>query len=71
MINENYVNKAPAKIVELLDRKLDYVPGEVYRIGNSYFVKPVDKKKQGITTHTLEWPKSKTQTTPNVNEDVE
>ena len=42
-------SKYPAKIVELLDRKLDYVPGEVYRIGNSYFVKPVDKKKQGIT----------------------
>ena len=36
-------------VVGILDRKLEYVPGEVYRIGNSYFVKPTDKKKQTIT----------------------
>ena len=41
--------KTPPKIVKLLDRKLDYVPGEVYRVGTAYFVKPIDKKKQGIT----------------------
>ena len=37
------------KVVKILDRKLDYIPGEIYRIGNSYFLKPVDRKKQGIT----------------------
>ena len=42
-------SKTAPKIVEILDRKLDYVPGEVYRVGNSYFVRPIDKKKQGIT----------------------
>ena len=42
-------SKFPPKVVELLDRKLDYVPGEVYRVGNSYFLRPADKKKQGIT----------------------
>lgn len=36
------------KVVSILNRQLDYVPGEVYRMGNSYFVKPIDKKKQNI-----------------------
>ena len=29
------------------------------------------KLKQDTTTHILEWPKSKTLTTPNASEDVE
>ncbi len=37
------------KIVEILERHLETIMGEVYKIGNSYFVKPVDKKKQAIT----------------------
>ena len=36
------------KIVSILNRQLDYIPGEVYRMGNSYFVRPIDKKKQNI-----------------------
>lgn len=37
------------RVERILDRNLDYIPGEVYRIANSYYVKPVDKRKQGIT----------------------
>ena len=37
------------KVCEVLDRSLEFIPGEVYRIGGNYYVKPVDKKKQGIT----------------------
>ena len=36
-------------VVDVLDRNLDYVPGEVYAIGNNYFVRPIDKKKQLLT----------------------
>ena len=34
---------------KILERKLEYIPGEVYSIGENYFVKPIDKRKQGIT----------------------
>ncbi|MBP5678801.1 MAG: RNB domain-containing ribonuclease [Bacilli bacterium] len=37
------------KVVKVLDRNLEYIPGEVYCIGSSYFVRPIDKKKQSIT----------------------
>lgn len=37
------------RVERVLDRNLDFIPGEVYRLGNSYFVKPIDKRKQGIT----------------------
>ena len=37
------------RVDKVLDRKLESIPGEVYRVGSSYFVKPVDKRKQGIT----------------------
>ena len=40
--------KIPPKIEKVIDRKLDYIPGEVYSIGSSYFVKPIDKKKQSL-----------------------
>ncbi len=40
--------KYPAKIEKVIDRKLEFIPGEVYRMGSSYFVKPVDKKKQNL-----------------------
>ena len=40
--------KIPPKIVDVIDRKLDYIPGEVYAIGSSYFVKPIDKRKQNL-----------------------
>ncbi len=39
----------PAKVVEVLERKLSYVPGEVYREGTQYFLRPTDKKKSNIT----------------------
>lgn len=37
------------RVEKVLDRKLESIPGEVYRVGASYFVRPVDKRKQGIT----------------------
>jgi len=37
------------RIVKILNRNLEYVMGEVYLLGNSYFVKPIDKKKQNLT----------------------
>ena len=40
--------KLPPKIEKVIDRKLEYIPGEVYRIGSSYFVKPIDKRKQSL-----------------------
>lgn len=40
--------KVPPKINSVIDRKLEYIPGEVYRIGSAYFVKPIDKKKQSL-----------------------
>lgn len=36
-------------ITEIVGRELQYIAGEVYRVGDSYFVKPIDKKKQTIT----------------------
>ena len=33
----------------LIDRNLDYIPGEVYSIGSSHFVRPIDKKRQNLT----------------------
>ena len=35
-------------VIEIIDRNLENIQGEVYRIGSSYFVKPMDKKKQGL-----------------------
>ena len=35
-------------IVKVIDRNLEYIQGEVYRIGENYFVKSMDKKKQGL-----------------------
>lgn len=40
--------KIPARIDKIVDRKIDYIPGEVIRINTSYFVKPIDKKKQNL-----------------------
>ena len=40
---------AQPRVDKILDRRLEYIPGEVYRMGGSYFVKPIDKRKQGIT----------------------
>ena len=34
------------KVIEVLDRNIEYVTGEVITIGNSYFLKPIDKKLQ-------------------------
>ena len=44
-------SKSKPRVEKILDRKLEYIPGEVYRVGNSYFVKPIDKRKQGITIY--------------------
>lgn len=40
---------AKPKVVEILNRNLENIMGEVYRIGKSYFVRPIDKKKQNLT----------------------
>ena len=40
-------NKDP-KVLEIIDRNLENITGEVTRIGDSYFVKPIDKKKQSL-----------------------
>lgn len=36
------------KVVKILERNLENIAGEVYRIGANYFVKPVDKRKQNL-----------------------
>ena len=36
------------KVVEIIDRNLENIMGEVIRVGESYFVKPIDKKKQSL-----------------------
>ena len=36
-------------VKDFLSRDLEYIAGEVYRVGSAFFVKPVDKKKQNIT----------------------
>ena len=41
--------KNSPRVEKVLDRSLDYILGEVYAVGSSYFVKPIDKKKQAIT----------------------
>lgn len=38
-----------AKVVKVLERKLESIVGEVYRVGGSYFVSPIDKKKKSLT----------------------
>ena len=40
--------KIPPRIEKVIDRKLDYIPGEVYSVGGSYFLKPIDKRKQNL-----------------------
>ncbi len=42
-------NGSAVCVKEILDRNLDYIPGEVYCIGGHYYVKPADKRKQNIT----------------------
>lgn len=36
------------QIIQILDRTLDFIPGEVYRISGTSFVRPIDKKKHGL-----------------------
>ena len=38
-----------AKVVEVLDRNLGNVLGEITRLGNQYFVKPLSKKQESLT----------------------
>lgn len=38
-----------ASVTKIINRDLDNIIGEVVKIGNSYYVKPVDKKKHNIT----------------------
>ena len=37
------------KVCKIIERNLEKIMGEVERIGNSYFVKPIDKKKKALT----------------------
>jgi len=37
-----------SKVIKIIERNLDYIAGEVYSLGNSYFVRPIDKRKQGL-----------------------
>lgn len=48
LIDLGFKNVKP-KIVDILDRNLENIMGEVYCIGKSYFVRPIDKKKQNLT----------------------
>ena len=41
-------NGVKPKVIEIIDRNLENIMGEVIRQGKSYFVKPIDKKKQGL-----------------------
>ena len=41
-------NGVKPRVVDILDRNLENIVGEVVRQGYSYFVKPIDKKKQGL-----------------------
>lgn len=36
-------------VEKIIERNLDAIMGEVYRMGDSYFVRPVDKKKANLT----------------------
>ena len=47
LIDLSTKNNQP-KVVKVIDRNLEHIVGEVYRVGSSYFVKPTDKKKQSI-----------------------
>ena len=42
-------NGIKPKVEKVLERNLENIVGEVIRIGSSYFVKPIDKKKQFLT----------------------
>ena len=39
-------NGVKPKVLDIIDRNLENIVGEVVRQGHSYFVKPIDKKKQ-------------------------
>ena len=41
-------NGIKPKVISIIERNLENIIGEVERLGNSYFVKPIDKKKQGL-----------------------
>ncbi len=43
------VDGKSARVLRVLERNLEAVTGEVVRIGGSYYLKPLDKKKQFIT----------------------
>lgn len=47
LIDIGYNGKKP-RVESILDRNLENITGEVYRLGGSYFVKPIDKRKQFI-----------------------
>ncbi len=42
-------NGSSARVERILDRNVENITGEVVRVGNSFFVRPLDKKKQGLT----------------------
>ena len=42
-------NGSKPRVDKIIERNLENIMGEVTRIGNSYFVKPIDKKKQFLT----------------------
>ena len=42
-------NGMKPKVTKIIERNLENIMGEVERMGNSYFVKPIDKKKQALT----------------------
>lgn len=39
----------PCKVEKIIERNLENITGEVYCIGSKYYVKPIDKRKQGLT----------------------
>ncbi len=42
-------NARMAVVEKVLERNLDNIMGEVYQLGNSFFVRPIDKRKQSLT----------------------
>ena len=54
-IDEDYVlidignSNNKARVEKIISRQLETIAGEVTRIGESYFVKPIDKRKQILT----------------------
>ena len=48
LIDIGYNGKKPS-VCKVIERSIENITGEIYRVGVSYFVKPLDKRKQYLT----------------------